>query len=91
MMHTARLPTVRVSVPTTRCQYWWMVGPQMNKVEQVSSDGHQILLAGGYQVVGYPLTGGVVGYPTFLEWVGRVVSNLTVVGGRVSHLTRVGR
>ena len=45
-MRTARLPTVRVSVATTRYQYWWGVGPQANKFEQVSSDDHQMSAAG---------------------------------------------
>ena len=40
-MRTARLPTERASA--TRCQY--PGGPQVNKFEQVSSDGHQISLA----------------------------------------------
>ena len=39
-MHTARLPTVSALV-TTRCQYRWGC-PQVNKFEQVSSNGHQM-------------------------------------------------
>ena len=38
------LPTVCVLV-ATRCQYQWE-GPQVNKFEQVSSDGHQMSLVG---------------------------------------------
>ena len=45
-MCTAHLPTICVSVATTRCQYWWRVGPQLNKFEQVSSDDHQMSVAG---------------------------------------------
>ena len=46
-MRTTHLETVRVSVTvaTTRCHSWGC--PQMNKFEQVSSDHHQMLLAGG--------------------------------------------
>ena len=41
-MCTARLPTLRVLVATTRCQYFWggVIGPQVDKFEQVSSDDH---------------------------------------------------
>ena len=48
-MHTTRLPTVHVSVATTRCQYWWRerVGPQVNKFEQVFSNDHQMSLVEG--------------------------------------------
>ena len=57
-MHTARLPTVRVSVATTRCQYWWRVGPQVNKFEWVSKDDHQMSVVGRESDVqdggGYP-------------------------------------
>ena len=50
-MRSARLPTVRISVTTTRCRYQWEgVGPQVNKFEQVSSDDQQISLVGGSQV-----------------------------------------
>ena len=47
-MHTARLPSVRVSV--IRSQYQ-LGGPQMNKFEKVSCDGHQMSLTGcwGFQ------------------------------------------
>ena len=45
-MHTARLQTVCASV-ATRCQYQWGWCPQVNKVEQVSSDGHKMSLGGG--------------------------------------------
>ena len=46
-MHSARLPTVGASV-AIRCQYQWTRGgPQANKFEQVSSDDHQMSLAGG--------------------------------------------
>ena len=47
-MNTDRLPTVLVSVATTRCQYQLRVGVgiQVNKYEQVSSDGHQTSQAG---------------------------------------------
>ena len=35
------------SVATTRCQYQWgEVGPQVHKFEQVSSDDHQMSVAG---------------------------------------------
>ena len=40
-MHTARLPTVHVSVATKRGE-----APQVNKFEQVSSDDHQMSVAG---------------------------------------------
>ena len=43
-MLTARLPTIHALV-ATRCHYWYG-GPQVNKFEQVSSDDHQISLAG---------------------------------------------
>ena len=46
-MHTVRLPTVHVSVSTTRCQYHLRVGPQVNKFEQVSSDVHSSDVWGG--------------------------------------------
>ena len=44
-MHTASLPTIHVLVSTT-CQYWW--GAEMNKFEEVSSDGHKMPLAGAW-------------------------------------------
>ena len=44
-MRTVRLPNVHTSV-ATRCQYWWWGDPQVNKSEQVSRDGHLMLLAG---------------------------------------------
>ena len=44
-MRTAHLPTVHASVAIRR-QYWEGGGP-MNKFEQISSDDHQISLAGG--------------------------------------------
>ena len=50
-MRTTRLPTLHVSVTTTRCQYWWGVNservgcPQVNKFEQVFSDYHQLSVA----------------------------------------------
>ena len=40
-MRTTRLPTICALV-ATRCQYWWGMGPQANKFEQVS----QMSLAG---------------------------------------------
>ena len=43
-MRTPILPTVPASV-ATRCQYQWGC-PKVNKFEQVSSDGHQMSLAG---------------------------------------------
>ena len=46
-MHTVRLPTVHVSVSTTRCQYHLGVDPQVNKFEQVSSDVHSSDVWGG--------------------------------------------
>ena len=53
-MCTAHLPTVRASM-ATRCQYRWEgwlgTGVQVNKFEQVVSDGHQVSLA-GEEVVG---------------------------------------
>ena len=45
-MHTARLPTIRVSMVATRYQYWGKIGAQMNKFEQVSSDD-QMSVGGG--------------------------------------------
>ena len=41
MMRTSRLPTIHVSVATTTCQYCGG-GPQVNKIEKVSSDDHQV-------------------------------------------------
>ena len=34
---------------TTRCQHQWGRGPEVNKFEQVSSDGYQMSLAGGQE------------------------------------------
>ena len=47
-MRTTRLPTVGVSVGTTRCQYGGLrvLGTQVNKFEQVFSDDHQMPVAG---------------------------------------------
>ena len=42
-MRTAWLPTI--CTLATRCEYWWGC-PQVNKFEQVSSDGHWMSLAG---------------------------------------------
>ena len=50
-MRTVRLPTTCVLVATTRCQYRWGIGLQVNKFEQVSSDDHQMSVAGRK---GYP-------------------------------------
>ena len=44
-MRTTRLPTIRALA--IRCQYQWGESPQINKFEQVSSDCHQMSLAGG--------------------------------------------
>ena len=44
-MPSVCLPTVRALVATP-CQYQWGLGPETNKFEQVSSNGHQLLLAG---------------------------------------------
>ena len=55
-MHTTRLPTICVSVATTE-----VVGPQVKKFEQVSSDDHQTSVARGGRYLG-PLSGG--------RWVG---------------------
>ena len=42
-----------ISVATTRCQYWLrVVGPLVNKFEQVNSDDHQMLVAGGVAGIG---------------------------------------
>ena len=46
MTRTTGLPTVRVLVATTRCQYWWGEGPQMSKFEQVSNDDHEMPVVG---------------------------------------------
>ena len=48
-MRTAHLQTVRASVTTTRCRSL-VEGLWMNKFEQVSSDNHQMLVAGVSQV-----------------------------------------
>ena len=48
-MRIAHLQTVCALV-ATRSQYF-VEGPQVNKFEQVSSDGHQMSLAGG---AGFP-------------------------------------
>ena len=45
-MRTAHLQTVRASVTTARCRFL-VEGLWMNKFEQVSSDNHQMWLAGG--------------------------------------------
>ena len=47
-MRTARLPTVGVSMVSTRCQYGGprVLGPQVNKFEQVFSGAHQMSVAG---------------------------------------------
>ena len=45
-MHTARLPTIRALV-AIRCQYWWRT-PQINKFEEVCSDGCQVSLVGAW-------------------------------------------
>ena len=50
-MHTTCLPTGHTFA--TRCQYWQR-GPQTNKFEQVSSDGHQMSLAGAPGPRGVP-------------------------------------
>ena len=59
-MHTARLLTVRALA--TRCQYWWG-GPQVNKFEQVSSDGHRMspAEAGAWGCQGWDWGGGAAG------------------------------
>ena len=42
------LLALTVSASTaTRCQYQWGRGLEVNKFEQVSSDGHQMSLVGG--------------------------------------------
>ena len=47
-MHTSRLPTVRVSVTTTKCWYCFGgIDPQVNKFEQVSNNDHQMSVAVG--------------------------------------------
>ena len=47
-MRTARLETVSVSSFSGHHQMsLWVVGPQMNKFELVSSDDHQMSLPGG--------------------------------------------
>ena len=47
---TRRLPTIRISVSTTRYQYPGVgegeLGPQVNKFEQVYNDDHQMSVAG---------------------------------------------
>ena len=66
-MHTVRLETVyaSVSVATARCLFLggWGIGPQMNKFEQVSSDHHQMSLAGGAGVGPQVLKAGGGGVP----------------------------
>ena len=46
-MRTARLPTVGVSMVSTRCQYGGprVLGPQVNNFEQVFSGAHQMSVA----------------------------------------------
>ena len=63
MMHTTRLPTIRVSVATTRCQYHAGVGPQVNKSEQVSNDDHQMSVVGVMCLVweGVPMSQCIMG------------------------------
>ena len=49
-MRTTRSSTMCASA--IKCQHWgW--GPQVNKSEQVSSLGHQMLLAGGPFMAGW--------------------------------------
>ena len=47
-MHTIHLHTIHASEATTRCHSWGPVqrGP-MSKFEHVSSDDHQVSIAGG--------------------------------------------
>ena len=47
MTCTTGLPTVHILVATTRCQYWWTLGPQMSKFEQVSGNDHQMPVVEG--------------------------------------------
>ena len=54
-MRTAHLLTIHDSV-ATRCQGRC---PQVNKFEQVSSDSHQMPLAGGW--AGGPMSEGILG------------------------------
>ena len=50
------MPTVHISVATTRCQYQWEgEGPKVKKFEQVSSYGHKMLLAGSKIGAGGPV------------------------------------
>ena len=51
--------------PTTRCQEQWGIGYQVNKIEQVSNDYQQILVAGGR--VSY-LTEGSTPIPWCMWW-----------------------
>ena len=44
-MHRPLVPTVSASI-ATRCQHRGGGGSEVNMFEQVSSDGHQVLLAG---------------------------------------------
>ena len=53
-MCTARLPTIRISVATARGR----VCPQVNNFEQVSSDDHQMSVAGKGVGVPSPMSGG---------------------------------
>ena len=71
-MRTTRLPTVGVSVVSTRCQDGGprVLGPRVNKFEQVFSDDHQMSVAGGWVGIEDPchMSGGGGG------WVGTVRS-----------------
>ena len=42
-IHTTHLPSIHVSVATTRSQH---IDPQLNKFEQISRDDHQLSVAG---------------------------------------------
>ena len=44
--HSVRLHQKKNASIATRYQQWWEGGPEVNKFEQVSSDGHQMSLAG---------------------------------------------
>ena len=50
MIHATHLPTLHVSVATTRCPYQWGVGwgivLQVNKFEHVSIDNQKMSVAG---------------------------------------------
>ena len=96
-MCTARLPTVLVSVATTRCQYWWLggVGPQVNKLEQVSIVGRRYvpcLVSSGsvcvWGVIQVPVHHNGFMRTPWTEWQTDTCENITFPQVRLRTVTR---